>query len=193
VSTRASLIKKLRKSKEYREAFIDAEFSVGIPFQIRALREQRKWNQEQLANAAGMRQPRISAMEKAGYGALTLKTLKSLASAFDVGLVVKFASFGEMVEWADSFSPDTFRVPSALDDPALSAVSQGTERTAAIASSVVVQDSPLPIADMTRTFGGAAGVNQPDRLFGQSQPQRPARNTAQSLGQEAPRLDMEAA
>jgi transcriptional regulator with XRE-family HTH domain len=182
VSTKASLIKKLRKSKEYREAFIDAEVSVGIPFQIRALREQRNWNQEQLANAAGMKQPRISAMEKAGYGALTLKTLKTLAAAFDVGLVVRFAPFGEMVEWADTFSPDTFRVPSAMEDPALSAASQGTHGT--VAAPPIVSPAIAPSsAEIAPGFVGAAGVrvNSPDNRFGQSG-QRPAPRTALRLG-----------
>jgi transcriptional regulator with XRE-family HTH domain len=119
VSTKSSLIRKLKKSKEYRDAFVDSEISVGLPFQIRALREQRSWSQKDLAEATSMLQPRICAMEQAGYGNFTLNTLKKLASAFDVGLVVRFAPFGEIVNWADSFSPDTFCVPSCKDDPVL--------------------------------------------------------------------------
>lgn len=119
VTTKATLIKKLRKSKNYRKAFVDAEISIGIPFQIRALREQRGWSQNDLAKAASFKQPRICSMEQAGYGAFTLSTLKALAAAFDVGLVVRFAPFGEMVEWADTFSADTFGVPSAETDPQL--------------------------------------------------------------------------
>jgi transcriptional regulator with XRE-family HTH domain len=114
-----SLIRKLKKSKEYRDAFVDSEISVGVPFQIRALREQRSWSQKDLADATSMLQPRICAMEQAGYGNFTLNTLKKLASAFDVGLVVKFAPFGELVNWADNFSPDTFSVPSSVHDPVL--------------------------------------------------------------------------
>jgi transcriptional regulator with XRE-family HTH domain len=119
VSTKSSLIRKLKKSKEYRDAFVDSEISVGLPFQIRALREQRTWSQKELAEATSMLQPRICAMEQAGYGNFTLNTLKKLAAAFDVGLVVRFAPFGEMVNWADNFSPDTFSVPSSKDDPVL--------------------------------------------------------------------------
>jgi transcriptional regulator with XRE-family HTH domain len=119
VSTKSSLIRKLKKSKEYRDAFVDSEISVGLPFQIRALREQRTWSQNELAEATSMLQPRICAMEQAGYGNFTLNTLKKLAAAFDVGLVVRFAPFGEMVNWADTFSPDTFSVPSSKEDPVL--------------------------------------------------------------------------
>ena len=119
MSTKAKLIRNLRKSKKYRDAFVDSEISVGIPFQIRALREQRTWSQKELAEATSMLQPRICAMEQAGYGNFTLNTLKKLASAFDVGLLVRFAPFGELVNWADSFSPDSFSVPNCEEDPVL--------------------------------------------------------------------------
>ncbi|MBS1842735.1 MAG: helix-turn-helix transcriptional regulator [Acidobacteria bacterium] len=111
-------IEKLKKGKPYREAFVTSQISVGIPFQIRALREQRGLGQKQLAEAAGMLQPRISAMEKPGNGSLNLETLKRLAGAFDVGLIVKFVPFTELTQWADDFSPDTFFVASFEDEEA---------------------------------------------------------------------------
>jgi len=119
VSTKSKLIQKLRKRKDYREAFVASQISTGIPFQIRALRKAQNWSQEKLAEVTQMLQPRICAMEQAGYGDFTLNTLKKLAAAFDVGLVVRFAPFGEMVNWADAFSPDTFNVPSSKEDPVL--------------------------------------------------------------------------
>jgi transcriptional regulator with XRE-family HTH domain len=119
VSTKSKLIQKLRKRKDYREAFVASQISTGIPFQIRALRKAQNWSQEKLAEATQMLQPRICAMEQAGYGDFTLNTLKKLAAAFDVGLVVRFAPFGEMVNWVDAFSPDTFNVPSSKEDPVL--------------------------------------------------------------------------
>jgi hypothetical protein len=63
-----------------------------------------------------MVQPRISAIEKPGYGNLNLSTLKALAAAFDVALVVRFAPFGELMRWSDTFSPDEFEVPSFDDE-----------------------------------------------------------------------------
>lgn len=59
-----------------------------------------------------MLQPRISAMEQPGYGNFTLETLKRLASAFDVALIVRFAPYSELIRWSDTFSPDSFKVPS---------------------------------------------------------------------------------
>lgn len=127
MSTKQSLIRKIRKSKEYRDEFVAAQISTGIPFQIRALRKAQNWTQAKLAEATQMAQPRICAMEQAGYGEFTLNTLRKLASAFDVGLVVRFAPFGEVVNWADSFSPDTFSVAVSEDDPVLNTRESGAE------------------------------------------------------------------
>lgn len=127
MSTKSKLIQKLRKRKDYREAFVASQISTGIPFQIRALRKQFNWSQNDLADATQMLQPRICAMEQAGYGDFTLSTLKKLAAAFDVGLLVRFAPFGELVNWADNFSPDTFSVPRSAEDPVLCQRESGVE------------------------------------------------------------------
>lgn len=117
MSTRAQKIARLR-NKKYRDAFVASQISVGLPFQIRALREQRGWKQSRLASETGMLQPRISAMESPGGTKYNLETLRRLASALDVALVVRFASLGELVDWSERFNPDTFTVPSFADDPA---------------------------------------------------------------------------
>lgn len=117
---------RLSKSKAHRAAYVSSQISIGLPFQIRALRKQRKWDQKKLAEEAGMAQPRISLMENAGYGSFTLEVLKRLANAFDVALVVRFAPFSELIRWSDEFAPDTFKVPSFTDE-SLSAPATTTE------------------------------------------------------------------
>jgi transcriptional regulator with XRE-family HTH domain len=96
----------------YRSAFVASQINIQVPFQIRALRKQRGWTQPDLAKKADMKQPRISAMERPGGANFTLETLKRLADAFGVALVVHFAPFGELLDWSDRFSPDDFMVPS---------------------------------------------------------------------------------
>ena len=103
---------KLSKSKAHRDAFVASQINVGLPFQIRALRKQRSLNQQELATMAGMLQPRISAMEQVGGGQLNLDTLRKLAAALDVGLLVKFVAFSELIKWSNDFSPDDFSVHS---------------------------------------------------------------------------------
>ena len=110
MSTKKTM-ERLKKSKQHRTAFVASQISIGIPFQIRALRKQHEWDQKKLAYEAEMLQPRISAMEKPGYANLTIETLKRLASAFDVALVVRFAPFSELLRWSDKFSPDDFQIP----------------------------------------------------------------------------------
>jgi transcriptional regulator with XRE-family HTH domain len=115
VTTKAKKIARLT-NKEYRDAFVGAQINVGLPFQLRALREQRKWKQADVAEKTGMLQPRISAMERPGGTKFTLETLRRLASAFDVGLLVKFVPFSELVQWSDDFNAESFAVPSFDED-----------------------------------------------------------------------------
>ena len=103
---------------EYRHGLVSAQFDIDLPLQIRALRKQRNWTQPELAALAEMKQPRISAIEKPGGANFTLETLRRLAKAFDVALIVRFAPFGELSDWSKQFNPDNFHIPSFKDDPA---------------------------------------------------------------------------
>lgn len=108
------------QDKATRDAFVSSQMSIPLAFQILALREQRGWTQKQLAEKAGMLQPRINALERPSGSEPNLRTLKRLASAFDVALIVRFAPYSELIKWTESFSPDSFEVPSFFDDLALS-------------------------------------------------------------------------
>lgn len=74
-------------------------------------------HQSDLAQAAGMKQSRISVMEMPGAVNFNLETLVRLASVLRVGLLVKFVSFSEMLNWENDFSQDDFAV-TRLDDDA---------------------------------------------------------------------------
>ncbi|MBI3967130.1 MAG: helix-turn-helix transcriptional regulator, partial [Chloroflexi bacterium] len=78
------------RDKEYRDIFVEEHISTGLSFQIRAMREQRGWTQEDLGQRAGMAQQRVCQLENPNYGRFSLSTLKRLASAFDVALAVHF-------------------------------------------------------------------------------------------------------
>jgi transcriptional regulator with XRE-family HTH domain len=153
VSTRVRKIARLT-NKQYRDAFVGSQISIGLPFQIRALREQRGWKQSRLASEAGMLQPRISAMENPGGAKFNLETLRRLASAFDVALVVRFVPFGELVDWSERFNPDTFSIPNFEDDPALKeqALQEPGEVAAAEATQAVALKLPATakVGDLSR-------------------------------------------
>ena len=106
------------KNKEYRDAFVSEHIDTGIPFQVRALREQRGLTQKELAERAGMKQERISAIENPNYkNAFTLSTLKRLASAFDIALIVRFAPISQLVDWELKLSPESLQAVSFNEDP----------------------------------------------------------------------------
>ena len=111
---REALKQRLLNSKEHRKAFVSACVDHTIPFQIRALRlgKERNWTQEELAHHAGMKQEAISRCENPNYGSFSLRTLKQLAAAFDVALIVRFSPFSELVEWETNISAESLEVPS---------------------------------------------------------------------------------
>lgn len=111
MSSISKLWRKLR-NKTYRDGYTEAQLSIEIPFQIRALRKARGWTQTQLAERCGIPQARISHIEQPGRDPLSLRTLYRLASAFDVGLLVQFVSFTELVRREAEFNPEIFRVAS---------------------------------------------------------------------------------
>ncbi len=110
------LIHRLR-DREHRDAFVSAQIDVGIPFQIRALREQRNETQAALSARTGMAQAWISKLENINYKGFSLKTLKKVASMFDVGLVIRFVPISQLVEWELNLSNDSLLVPSFGDEP----------------------------------------------------------------------------
>jgi HTH-type transcriptional regulator/antitoxin HipB len=115
VNTSSEMTAKL-SDPEYRSSFVESQINIGLPFKIKALRKQRNWTQPQLAERAGMKQSRISAIEKPGGGKLNIDTLCRLASAFDVALDVEFIPFGELMRRSDGFDPDSFTVKSFNDE-----------------------------------------------------------------------------
>jgi transcriptional regulator with XRE-family HTH domain len=109
------LLEKLTDAN-YREAFISEEIDIGLPMQLRAMREDRGWNQKYVAEKMETRQPRFSVMERPGYGNFSLNTLKRLAAIFNVGLIVSFVPFSEVIEFTSSFSRKRLAIPSFADE-----------------------------------------------------------------------------
>lgn len=64
------------------------------------------WSQPELAKKLGTSQNAISRLEKPDYGKASLTTLKKLAAIYDVGLIVRFAPFGKLLDW-ESNTPYT--------------------------------------------------------------------------------------
>lgn len=96
---RTWILARLRRGLRARVDFVESHLTKGIAYQIRATREQQRLTERELAKRVGTSQQAISRLENPDYGKLTLRTLKQVASALDVGLIVRFVPFSEMVDW----------------------------------------------------------------------------------------------
>lgn len=113
----AATLKQAFKDKEYRNGYVDDFLNASIATQMKVLREQRGWSQTELADHAGMLQPRISVMENINYSSWSIKILRKLAGAFDLTLCVSFEGFGKRVEDIGRFSRQSLERDSFDDDP----------------------------------------------------------------------------
>jgi transcriptional regulator with XRE-family HTH domain len=97
---------------EVRQLMIDAHIRQGLPLQLRAMREDRGWTQAVLAEKLGTTQNAISRFESPKAAPPTIPTLKRIAQAFDVALIVKFAPFSEFIDSVSNMSGKSVAVPS---------------------------------------------------------------------------------
>jgi transcriptional regulator with XRE-family HTH domain len=112
--------------KSYREAFVEENMKAGIAFQMSALRDKRGWTQAELGERAGKPQNVISRIENPDYGRFTLRTLLDIAAAFDVALLVKFVSYGDLLAQLKNVSPEILAVPSFEEERRVPTPSQST-------------------------------------------------------------------
>lgn len=123
--------------KAYSEEFVAAEIATTIPFQIRAMRKERQWTQTALAAKTGQYQKTISDFENPDIGPQRIDSLRRIAAVFDVGLIVRFAPFSELVEWSATMSKRSHFVPSRIKDSRLHAQQKGQSLKAETESTFV--------------------------------------------------------
>lgn len=140
------MLRELR-GKEYREGYVEGHVRGGIAHQIRALREARGWSQGELARRAGKPQSVINRLENPEYGKFSISTLLELASTFDVALMVRFVSFGEMVNRYSDLSPDALNVTSFGNDMSFADLTISTEPFSVRPFRVVTISYPMASAD----------------------------------------------
>ncbi|HXQ37873.1 MAG TPA: helix-turn-helix transcriptional regulator [Anaerolineales bacterium] len=106
------------QDKETRHIYAENFLNTYVATQLKVLREDREWTQQQLAEETGMKQERISVLEDVNYESWTIKTLKRFAWAFDLVLSIKFENFGTFLKDYDSFSRDNLKRLPFDKDPA---------------------------------------------------------------------------
>jgi transcriptional regulator with XRE-family HTH domain len=135
----------------YRHQFVEEEINVGIAFQIRSLRNRQKLTQGNLADLMGGKQPLVSSWENPNYGKYTLGTLKDLAKAFDVGLLVRFVPFSTLVDWTVDLTSDAIAPPNFSE-----------EEKYYVASSVSATSNLTKNEDIVNTLTGFVNRLVPD-------------------------------
>jgi len=96
-----------------------------------------------------MNQNAISRLESPGYGKPTITTLKRLAAAMDVGLMVHFVPFSQMIDWVSG----TPRLDYGLNTASLAVPTFAMEEEAGIFeddNADVIERRPPGIAPFAR-------------------------------------------
>ena len=145
---------------EYRHTFAEESLNTSIATQIKVLREQRGWNQGELATRADMLQPAISRLENINYSAWSLASLKRFAQTFDLVLSVKFETFGSLLDEVEEMDREYLQRHSFEDDPAF-AGAESTDAVQAVISSTMAEllqtdsteSATHMLADLQTTLG----------------------------------------
>jgi transcriptional regulator with XRE-family HTH domain len=83
-------------------------------------------SQADLARMTGMTQNNVSRLESPDYGKQTLSSLKRIADALDVALIVRFVPFSQYIDWLSG----TPRLDEGLDSNAIAVSSFEKEEEA---------------------------------------------------------------
>jgi transcriptional regulator with XRE-family HTH domain len=129
LNSRDDLIQRLRQGHSVRTRFVESHLDKKLAFQVRSLRGES--SQEDVEKLTGIKQQVFSRLENPSYGKATLTTLKRIAAAFDVGLLVEFVPFSQLVNRVSGtpyvergFSPETMNVPSFTEEEELGALAE---------------------------------------------------------------------
>lgn len=154
ISNRVQEIALSTDDKEYFDAIVSAEIATTLPFQLKAMRKQRGWTQKDVALRTGQNQKTISDFENPNYARFTLTSLKKLASAFDVALIVRFAPVSELVDWAATLSPENMAVPERTKDARLKRQRDGVSEDSTYAQKQPVSEVAITSSNLL-TFATA--------------------------------------
>jgi transcriptional regulator with XRE-family HTH domain len=105
------------QDEDSRYAYADSVANAFVAAQIKALREERKLTQEQLAELTGTKQSGISRFQRADYSGSKIETLRKFARAFGVRLRVSFEEFGSLLPDIGGFTKERLTPRKFEDDP----------------------------------------------------------------------------
>lgn len=121
--SKKDLLNRIRRGQTSRADLVASNLGKGIAYQIKATRSKLGLSQDELAKTVGMSQNNISRLESPEYGKHTVSSLKRIADAMDVALVVRFVPFSQYIDWLsatpyldEGIRPEALAVPSFEDE-----------------------------------------------------------------------------
>ncbi|MFN0022852.1 MAG: multiprotein-bridging factor 1 family protein [Parvularculaceae bacterium] len=111
------------KVKAFRDAYAEGAVRAGVPHQIRSMRLQRNWSQEELAKKMKTSQSAIARLENVDNGKFNISTLLQAASAFDVAVLVMLVPFSRLLKERANLSPSAIDAVAFENDRPVTAVS----------------------------------------------------------------------
>jgi transcriptional regulator with XRE-family HTH domain len=142
--------------RDYRESYWEEFLNLWIATQLRALREDRKLTQEGLAELAGMKQSRISALENADYSSWSVTTLRRLAKALGVTLAVEFRSYGKRLIDFERFQRREFDEPEFEKDSLFRVAGLLAPTSPIVPSPDAIRRDETPTAPYEKALGSLA-------------------------------------
>ncbi len=110
-----ALVKKLKR-KKYRDAYTEWNLKTGLACQIYSLRKTLGLTQEEFAEKIKTSQQVVSRIESDDYGKMTLGSLIKIAKGLDIGLLVKFVPFSEVVNDSVRDSNEILKASNILSE-----------------------------------------------------------------------------
>src|SRR5712692_9519168 len=107
------------RDPEYSEGYAESFLNSYIATQIKVIREQRRMKQADLAREMDTTQTAISRIENVNYSAWNIKTIKKLARAFRVRLMVSFETYRTLPNEVMNFGREALQRPAREEDPGL--------------------------------------------------------------------------
>ena len=103
---------------EYRYGYAESFLNTKLATQIKTLREQRDYTQEEVAALMGIKQPGYRRFEDVNHVVWKTDTLWNIARVYGVRLDISFKTFGSLLDDKERFDKEGLRVPAFEEDPA---------------------------------------------------------------------------
>jgi transcriptional regulator with XRE-family HTH domain len=120
-------------SDKARDSYADSVTNAFLNAQINALREERGFTQEKLAELVGTQQSGVSRWLNSGFATCKVETLRKFARAFRVRLRISFEEFGTLPSDVNGFTKERLTPRKFEDDPAFKENPQEESATATTA------------------------------------------------------------